>query len=48
MAVREVVTQGEELGVRLTERVREPEILRVKGFVLGIALTDRVMLMEMV
>jgi hypothetical protein len=48
MAVTEIVMQGEGLRVPVTERVRELVTVRVNGCVLGIPLTERVMLVEIV
>jgi hypothetical protein len=48
IAVTEVVMQGEGLRVPVTERLREPVTLRVRGWVVGMLLTERVMLTEMV
>jgi len=48
MAVMEVVMQGEGLSVAVTERVREPVTLLVKGLVLGIGVPETVIEVDMV
>jgi hypothetical protein len=48
MDVTEVVMHDEGLSVRVTERVKETVTDLVKGCVVGIPLTERVMLVEIV